>query len=132
MNERPEDAPLEPRLLALFAADHPAIDTAALSRRTLAHVGSALQARARITFRRRVARTLGLALLPLPLVLAVDALLLGWFYELAAAWLPSSVATYLVASYGLAVLVGLGLAYASIPLLLAWRLPAGRSDEVIA
>ncbi|MEO8603469.1 MAG: hypothetical protein ABI629_12905 [bacterium] len=131
MNEPLDDERPDPRLAALFAADHSAIDAATLSRRTLAHLAPALAANAQRAFRRRVARTLGLALLPLPLVLAMDGLMLGWLYELAAAWLPSGIAAYVVVSYGLAVLVGLGLTYASIPLLLAWRVP-GSADEVIA
>jgi hypothetical protein len=118
----PPDAMLDPTLRARFAADRGAADPAALSRLVLARVAPELAARARTVYRRRLVRTLAVALLPLPLVLAAETVLLGWLWELAAAWLPSSVALTLVGSYALALLVGLGLAYASIPLLLAPRL----------
>jgi len=122
---------LDARVAACFAADSGAADPAALSRRALAHVAPELAARARLMYRRRVLRALALALLPLPLVLGAEVLLLGWLWALATAWLPAGVAATLVASYAMAALAGLGLAYAAIPLLLAPRLPGGAwSDEV--
>jgi hypothetical protein len=116
------DEMLDPTLRARFAADRGAPDPSALSRRVLARTAPELAVRARTVYRRRLVRTLAVALLPLPFVLAAETLLLGWLWELAAAWLPSGVAVTLVGSYALALLVGLGLAYASIPLLLAPRL----------
>lgn len=118
MTATPDDL-LDPTLRARFAADRGAADPAALSRRVLARVAPELAARARAAYRRQLARTLALALLPLPFVVAAETWLLGWLWDVAAAWLPSGVAVTLVGSYALALLVGLGLAYAAIPLLLA-------------
>ena len=59
------------------------------------------------------------ALVPLPLVIGVDVWMLGWLYEAVAAWLPVSVAAYLVACYGASLLVLISGTYAAIPLLLA-------------
>jgi hypothetical protein len=123
-----EEEALAPELQALFDADAPRLDVASLSQRAMAHAAPLLAMHAQRQFRRRVVRTLGLALLPLPLVLGLDALLLGALYEVAAAWLPSGIAAYVVISYGVALLVGLGLTYASIPLLLAWRTAAAPSE----
>jgi len=132
MTDSMDDDRLAPQLAALFADDALAIDVAALSQRAIEHVTPLLDRHAQRLFRRRVVRTLGLALLPLPLVLALDGLLLAALYELASAWLPSGVATYLVVSYGVALLVGLALTYASIPLLVAWRPAAQHAAEVTA
>jgi hypothetical protein len=56
-----------------------------------------------------------------------------WLYDLASAWLPDGVALYLVGSYAFGAAVLLGLAYASIPLLLARRPAAeGPPPEVFA
>lgn len=113
---------LDPRLAAAFAAARVTIDAAALSRRASAAAAPALASRAE--FWPRLARVLGISLVPLPLLLAGNAALLVWLYGIASTWLPGGVALYLVISYGLAASLGLGLAYASIPLLLARR-PSG-------
>ncbi len=130
---RPDrDDGLDPAVAACFAADRGSDDAQILSRLALAGAAPLLAAHAAAAYRRRLVRTLAIALLPLPFVLAGETLLLGWLWELAAAWLPSGIALTLVGSYAMAALAGLGLAYASIPLLLALRLrPAGDPyDEV--
>jgi hypothetical protein len=68
-------------------------------------------------------RTLAAALVPLPLVVGIDLWLLGWLYALVAAWLPTSVALYVVISYAATLLVLIGSTYAAIPLLLARPVP---------
>lgn len=122
------DQPLDPRLAAALAAGRVTIDAEALSARALAAAAPLLAARA--AFWPRLARVLGLSLVPLPLLLAANAVLVVWLHGLAAAWLGDGVALYLAASYALAALVGLGLAYAAIPLLLARRSPA--DDDALA
>ncbi|MBX3024420.1 hypothetical protein KF840_05860 [bacterium] len=120
------DDRLDPRLAAALAAARVSIDTAALSARALAAAGPELAARA--AFWPRLLRVLGVALMPLPLLVAANVALVAWLYALADAWLPHGVAIYLAASYALAALVGVGLSYASIPLLLARRPP----DDALA
>ena len=82
-----------------------------------------LQGRARAVFWHRLRLVLFAALLPLPLVVAADVWLLGRAYELFAAWLPASVALYMVVSYAAWLLILIGGTYAAIPLLLAWPVP---------
>jgi len=94
-------------------------DAARLTQLALAPLLPELRVRAQTAFWRRLVHVLGVALLPLPLVLAADLWLLGRLYELAAAWLPSTVAMYIVVSYAASALVVIGIAYAAIPLLLA-------------
>ena len=106
-------------LSAMLDANRVDVDAAALSRLALAHVAPELRARVTVAFWRRLVPALVAALLPLPLILAADVWLLGRLYELAAAWLPSSVAAYIVISYAASALVVVGAAYAAIPLLLA-------------
>lgn len=120
------DERLDPRLADAFAARRVSIDSAALSARVLEASRPALAARA--AFWPRLARVLGVSLVPLPILVAANVALVTWLYGAAAAWLPSGVAFYLAASYAVAALVGLGLAYAAIPLLLARRPP----DDALA
>lgn len=101
------------------------VDVNALSRQVMTRLAPVLTARARAAFWRQLARVLGVALLPLPVLIAVDVVLLVWLYGQMVAWLPIGVATYLIGSYAAAVLVSLGLAYALIPLLLGRGAPIG-------
>jgi hypothetical protein len=114
---------LDPRLAAALAGARVTIDAAPLSQRALAAARPELAARA--AFWPRLARVLGVSLAPLPLLVAANVAMVTWLYGAAATWLPSGVALYLAASYAVAALVGLGLTYASIPLLLARRPPDG-------
>jgi hypothetical protein len=108
---------------ALLDADGVAPDADRLSRLVLASAAPLLAARAQAAFWRRLARTLAAALVPLPLVIAIDLWLLGWAYALIAAWLPTSLALYVVISYAATLLVLIGGTYAAIPLLLARPVP---------
>jgi hypothetical protein len=110
-------------LAALLDADAVELDAERLSRLVLARAAPALAARAQATFWRRMGRTLAAALVPLPLVVGIDLWLLGWLYALVAAWLPTSVALYVVISYAATLLVLIGSTYAAIPLLLARPVP---------
>jgi hypothetical protein len=109
--------PLEQLRNALEAGAEP--DAGRLTQLALSRLLPELRARAQTAFWHRLARVLGIALLPLPLVLAADVWLLGRVYELAAAWLPSPLAVYIVVSYAASALVVIGITYAAIPLLLA-------------
>ncbi|MFN8641115.1 MAG: hypothetical protein U0802_05435 [Candidatus Binatia bacterium] len=122
----PEPA-LDPRLADGFAAARVSVDAAPLSARALAAARPELAARAE--FWPRLARVLGVSLLPLPALVAANVALVTWLYGVAASWLPDGIALYLAISYAVAALVGLGLAYASIPLLLARRPP---DDALVA
>ena len=113
------DPALDPRLAARFAAARVTLDAAALSRQALTAAAPALAARAE--FWPRLVRVLGISLVPLPLLVAANLVGLVWLHGLLSAWLPGGVALYLIVSYALATSVALGLVYASIPLLLAWR-----------
>lgn len=113
------DDSLDPRLAAAFTAGRVELDAAGLSSRALAAAAPALAARA--AFWPRLARVLGLSLVPLPLLIAANVTVVAWLYGVAASWLGGGFALYLAGSYALAALLGLGLSYASIPLLLARR-----------
>jgi len=113
------DAPPLAQLHALLAAGAVEPDATRLSERTVTRLLPELQRRAQAVFWRRFLRVLAAALLPLPVVLAADVWLLGWLYQLAAAWLPPSLATYIVVSYAVSALAVIGVTYASIPLLIA-------------
>lgn len=115
------DEPLDPRLGAAFAAARVEIDCPALSARVQSAAAPALAARA--AFWPSLLRVLGISLVPLPALIAVNVALVLWLYGIADAWLPHGLALYLAGSYAVAALVGLGLSYASIPLLLARRPP---------
>ena len=68
---------------------------------------------------RDVARALAAALLPLPVVLAADALGLRAVYDLLSRVLPSALSAYLVLSYAAVVTLLLGATYAAVPVLAA-------------
>jgi hypothetical protein len=93
------------------------LDTTLLSRRVAAMVAPELARLAGQAFRRRVAFYLGLALIPLPLVLAYDAFVLRLVFHLLSGLLPEALATYVVASMALSGLLVIASAYAAIPLL---------------
>lgn len=107
------------RLGALLAADTVAIDTAALSRRTLVRLQPELMRLAAPAWWRRVAVAVFLALLPLPVVLAYDAYLLRLLYGVVSALLPPMLATLLVLSYGAFLVLLFAATYAAIPVVLA-------------
>jgi hypothetical protein len=117
---------LDPRLASAFAQRQVCLDATVLSARVLAAAAPELAARA--AFWPRLVRVLGISLMPLPVLVAANAAVVLWLYGIADAWLPHGLALYLAGSYAVAALVGLGLSYASIPLLLARRPP----DDALA
>jgi hypothetical protein len=117
---RDDPPPIAP-IAAGLDAGAPRLDIGRLSLLAMTRALPELEARNPALFRRRVARALGLSLLPLPLVLAIDVLLLFGIYSAAATLLPAGIALYIAASYALMLAIGIGLAYAAVPLLLARR-----------
>jgi anti-sigma factor RsiW len=95
------------------------VDVAALSQRTLSVLQPELAHRARAVLLRRAATAVGLALLPLPLVLVYDAYLLDALYQISSMLLPAAVAAYLVFTYVAFLGLLFGGTYAAIPLLVA-------------
>jgi hypothetical protein len=85
--------------------------------KTLAAAAPLLVAHARRTRARVWLRPLVVALLPLPLVVAVDVLVARALYALLSLFLPDVVTTYLVAQYLLLMLLLVGLTYAAVPVL---------------
>jgi len=85
--------PLE-RIAALLDAPDAALDAGELSRRTFLRLQPEIARLAMHAWWRKVAVALLLALLPLPLVLAYDAYLLGVAYQLVSALLPATFAVW--------------------------------------
>jgi hypothetical protein len=85
--------------------------------RTLAAAAPLLAAHARRGRASAWARPLLVALLPLPLILAVDAVAVRTLHDLLSTVLPSALSTYFTAQYALMVMLLLGLAYAAVPVL---------------
>jgi len=104
------------RSLAAYAVP---LDVAELSRRVARHLQPELARLASVWFWRRLGRVIFAALLPLPLILLLDAYVLGVFYAWASTVLPAALATYLVISYAASQLLLFAATYAAIPLLLA-------------
>lgn len=113
-------------LARVLAQQVVAIDAVALSRRVAAALQPELARLASVWFWRRFGRGVLVALLPLPAIVALDAWLLSYVHEWAAAWLPEALATYLVVSYGALLVLLFAATYAAIPLALA-REAWGRS-----
>ena len=93
------------------------IDATALSRRVLLQLQPELEHLALAASWPRMLRGLLLSLLPLPLVVAVDAYFLSLVYGLVSALVPAALAAYLVLSYGAVLVLLFAMTYAAIPLL---------------
>lgn len=106
------------RIAALLDASASRLDPAPLSALTLRRVRPELERLARMTLWRRIAASVLLALLPLPVVLLSDAYLLRLLYDLMRAVLPAAVALYVVASYTAALSLLFAATYAAIPILM--------------
>jgi hypothetical protein len=85
--------------------------------RTLAAAAPLLAVNARRTSVWAWARPLAVALLPLPLILVVDAAIVSGLHTLLSFVLPDALSTYFAAQYALFMLLLLGLAYAAVPVL---------------
>jgi len=109
------------RIAALLDSAVPPLDAAALSQHTFARLQPELQRRAVAVGWRRVAVGVLLALLPLPFVIAYNAYLLRFAYDLLSTLLPAALAAYLVITWGAFLVLLFGTTYAAIPLLVAQR-----------
>jgi len=78
---------------------------------------------------RSLVRVIGLALLPLPLVVALDAYLLRMAYAWLSAVLPDTLSLFLVLDYTALVALLLTLAYGAIPLLTERQLRLQREES---
>jgi len=85
--------------------------------KTLAAATPLLAAHARRADARVWLRPLVVALLPLPVVIAVDVAIARGLYALLSLFLPDIVTTYLVAQYVLLMLLLVGFTYAAVPIL---------------
>ena len=112
--------PLE-HIAVVLDGSVPDLDAAALSRQAFAQLRPQLQRRALAVGWKRLAARVLLALLPLPLVLAYDAYILRVAYDLLSALVPTTVAAYLVLSYGAALVLLFATTYAAIPVLMVQR-----------
>jgi len=102
--------------IALAAAQFPS-PPAALATRVRAAAAPLLARHARASTLRTVARAVGAAVLPLPLVLLVDVYVLRAAYDALRAVLPAALSLYFVLNYTTLLAVLLTLAYGAVPLL---------------
>lgn len=100
----------------------PTLDVAALSAMTRRRLQAVLAERRGRRWQQHVGIGLVVALTPLPFVLAWGTLLARWMVVVATAVLPAPLVHYAVGSYVAAVVLLIGLTYASIPLLLSGRI----------
>lgn len=101
----------------LAAASPPAIDGAALSQRLLAAARPELARRISASYWQRFAAAVLGSLIPLPLVLALNALFVALLHTVLMAIGLPTIAAYLVVSYGALLVFVLGATYAAIPVL---------------
>lgn len=120
-----------PQIAAALNAVKLDLDPGALSQRTLVRLRPELHRRARIAALRRVAAGVLLSLIPLPLVLVYDAVVLRGVYDVVSSWLPVSLASYLVISYAASLVLLFSLTYAAIPLLVIRGGPARSAAEYV-
>jgi ABC-type uncharacterized transport system permease subunit len=96
-----------------------------LSQLALRRARPELARRARLAWWRRVAASIVLALIPLPVVLVSDAYVLTYSYELLRTLLPDALAVFMLASYSATIALLFALTYAAIPIVLARGSDAG-------
>jgi len=121
-------APAARALSAALAADATPLPPPGLSARVLRAAAVPLAAHARRVARPdwwTVGRAVAVALLPLPLVVWFDALLVRGAYRVLTLVLPDALGLYLVGSYAVVLALLLSLTYAAVPLLAARQTPGG-------
>lgn len=115
---RREELPIE-RIDALLGSSRVGLDTTSMSRQTLSAARGALHRLAVRRYWRQVAAVIVVALLPLPVVLAYDAVLLRLLHAAASSLLSSTLASYITFTYASTLLFLFAASYAAIPVLLA-------------
>lgn len=123
-----DEAPALERAARAFAADVPPSPPSALAARVLAAAAPALVLNARRATWRAVGRALAAALLPLPVLLALNAVVVRAAHALLSAVLPETLSLYVVTNYALLLAFLLALTYGAVPILAA-RQVAGRPEE---
>lgn len=106
--------------LWLLTADQ-AIDARALTKAARARLAPVLAERQAEVWRRHVTIGLVLAVIPLPFVVAWGGFFGSWLFVVASAVLPTAIVGYALGTYAAAVVLLIGLTYASIPLLMSGR-----------
>jgi hypothetical protein len=116
MSERDE---LKGALLRSLAADPAVTPSPELTRRVLEAAAPLLARNARRTAARRLLRALVVALLPFPLLLALDTYVLQLAYRMLSTVLPGALSLYLVGSYAAALALLLAVTYGAVPIVAA-------------
>jgi hypothetical protein len=111
------------QIAAILAAGAVEIDVAPLTGQSLSRLRPELARLARVAFWRQVLVATLLALIPLPLIVAYNTLLLGLLYDLLSGLLPAFIATYIVGTEAALLLLLCGVTYAAIPVIVARNLP---------
>ncbi len=111
------DAPALRHVATMLAAAESPSPPAALAARIHAAAAPLLARHARAATLRTVARAVGAAVLPLPLVLLVDVYMLRAAYDALHAVFPAALSLYFVLNYTTLLAVLLTLAYGAVPLL---------------
>jgi len=123
VRECPRCGQEEPALRAIAAtlgADVAPAPLAALGQRTLAAAAPLLAghaAAAERSYRRHLGRAVAAALLPLPLVLVLDAYVVRGLHAALSVLLPAIVSTYLAFNFAALVMLATALTYAAVPVL---------------
>jgi len=115
--------------LAQTLADDPAPVPAELAARVQRATAPLLARNARRAVWWSLARAVGVSLLPLPLLLAIDAYLLRTAYAWLSTVLPGALSLYLVVEYTALVALMLTLTYGAIPLLTERQLRLQREES---
>jgi hypothetical protein len=119
---RQEKLPIA-ELDALLASSRIDIDAASLSRQAFVAAQTALHAVALRHFWRQVAAVVVLALVPLPVVLAYDAMLLRLLHAASSSLLSAPMANYIIFTYASFLMFLFAASYAAIPVLMARTMP---------
>jgi len=107
------------RLAAALAVGTPAPPSPGLETRLLARAAPALAANARRATWRAVARAVGTALVPLPVLLALNVWVMYVAYALLRVVLPDALSLYVVANHALLLAFLSALTYGAVPILAA-------------
>jgi hypothetical protein len=110
-----EDAALVPALAQALAGE--VAPRPGLSARVVAAAAPVLARHAARARRRRLLAALAAALVPLPLVLALDAALVRGLYALLSAVLPAALSAWVVSSYAALLALLLAVTYGAVPVL---------------
>jgi hypothetical protein len=134
MADRDSDNLLESWLRSQLLDTEPGADSGEIGEwSTRARIGarSILVARARRTYRRRVAAALAAACVPLPLVVVYARALLGWLHDGLALVLPAPLPDVAVASYAATTAFLVAVTFAAVPVLveLGMRSPRAAHGE---